>query len=68
MKYLAAYALLALSGKKDISTGDFIQMQRISNPYSVAFNLTPLMPKSTKSLLPSREKPSINSSLRDKPV
>lgn len=66
MKYLAAYALLALSGKKEISTPSSTQMHRILNPSSEAFNPTPPMKKSTRSSRPSEESPSINSSPKDR--
>lgn len=68
MKYLAAYALLALSGKKDISTPPLIQPQAILKPCSTASNPTLQMQRSTKSSRPSRERPSINSSLTDSHV
>lgn len=66
MKYLAAYALLALSGKKDICTHLFIQPLVTSKLSSAVFNHMPLMPRSIKSLKPAKENPSINSSLTDK--
>lgn len=65
MKYLAAYALLALSGKKDISTPPLIQLQAILKPCSPVSNPTPPMQRSTKSSTLSRESPSINSLLMD---
>lgn len=68
MKYLAAYALLALSGKKDISTPSLIQPQAILKPCSTASNPTPQMQRSTKSSRLSRERPSINSLLTDSHV
>ena len=64
MKYLAAYALLALSGKKDISTSHPTQPPRILNPSSVAFNPMPLMPKLTRSSTLSRARLSTSSFLR----
>ena len=39
MKYLAAYALLSLSGKKNISTNDFTQTLLTSNPFSATLDL-----------------------------
>lgn len=68
MKYLAAYALLALSGKKDISTPPLTQPQATLKPCSAAFNPTPPMQRSTKSSRLSRERPSINWLLRDNHV
>jgi hypothetical protein len=66
MKYLAAYALLALSGKKDISTHLVIQPPRTSKPSSVASHRMPLTKKSIKSSPPPRENPSISSSTTGK--
>lgn len=66
MKYLAAYALLALSGKKDICTHLLIQPLVTSKLSSTVFKLMPLIARSTKSLKPAKENPSINSSLTDK--
>ena len=66
MKYLAAYALLALSGKKEISNAILTKTLEISKLFSEVFNPTPLMLKSTKSSMPLEERPSISSSLRDR--
>jgi len=60
MKYLAAYALLALSGKKDISTSFFTQTPMISKPFSAVFNLMHQMMTSTKSSLHLRANLSIS--------
>lgn len=48
MKYLAAYALLSLSGKKDVSKPTFIQALRTSSPSWEPSNLTQLMTRSAK--------------------
>ena len=66
MKYLAAYALLALSGKKDISTLTSTQPPMTSNLSSAASNPTPAMLKSMKWSKHSRASPFTNSSLKDK--
>jgi hypothetical protein len=49
MKYLAAYALLTLSGKKDISIHFIIQPPLILNQLSAVFNAKLRMPKSIAS-------------------
>lgn len=66
MKYLAAYALLALSGKKDISTSRSTQTPRTSRDFSAASNPTPLMQKSMRSSTLSEARPSTSSSLKDR--
>lgn len=66
MKYLAAYALLALSGKKEISNAILMKTLEMLKLFSEAFNHTPLMMKSTKSSMPLEERLSINLSLRDR--
>lgn len=68
MKYLAAYALLSLSGKKDISTNAPTQLLRTSKDCSEASNPTQLMTRSTKLSQLSRVKPSISSSEKARPV
>lgn len=49
MKYLAAYALLALAGKNNISTHHNIQLPKISKQSSPASNPTLTMTNSTES-------------------
>lgn len=66
MKYLAAYALLALSGKKDICTHQSTQPPMTSSPSSAASNPTPPMQKSTRWSMPSRVRPFTRSSLKVK--
>jgi len=65
MKYLAAYALLALSGKKDICTSYLIQPLRILKLFSAVSSPTHLTMTSTKSSQLWRENLSINSLLKD---
>lgn len=65
MKYLAAYALLALSGKKDISTFCSTQPPTISSLSSDLSDLKLPMTTSTELSKPSRESPSINLLLMD---
>ena len=62
MKYLAAYALLTLSGKKDISTTFITQPQKILNLSSAASNAKQTMLKSKASSPTSRASQSTNSS------
>lgn len=50
MKYLAAYALLALAGKNNISTPHNTQPPKISKQSSPASNLTPMTKNSTELL------------------
>jgi hypothetical protein len=66
MKYLAAYALLALSGKKEISNAILIKTLEISKLFSEVFKPMPLMLKSTKLSMLLEERPSISLLLRDK--
>lgn len=66
MKYLAAYALLALSGKKDISNIWFIQKQLTSSPSSETSDLMSLTKMSIDALTASRENPFTNLSPMDK--
>ena len=49
MKYLAAYALLALAGKNNISTQLNTQPQKILKKFSPVSNPTPTMMNSTES-------------------
>ena len=56
MKYLAAYALLALSGKTNISTQALIQPPRTLKLFSTASNLTLLTRNSTESWMLCRER------------
>jgi len=48
MKYLAAYALLALSGKTNISNQSLIQPPKTLKLFSTAFNPMPLTKNSTE--------------------
>ena len=64
MKYLAAYPLLTLSGKKDISTFLFTQTSTISNPSSDPSALKPPTMTSTAASTVSRANPSTSSLLR----
>jgi hypothetical protein len=67
MKYLAAYTLLALSGKKDISISPLTQpptTSRTSSPPPMSPSMTRKLPPSSTR---SREKPSINSLPRAAP-
>ena len=57
MKYLAAYALLALSGKKDISNFDSTQKPQMSNLYSATSDLKSLTTMSIDASKVSRENP-----------
>ena len=66
MKYLAAYALLTLSGKKDISNTHLIQKQPISSPSLETSDLTSLMKTSIDASTALRENPFTNSLLRDR--
>ena len=66
MKYLAAYALLALSGKKDISKNTFTQRQLTSSLFSATSDRRSLTMTSTDASTPSRENPSTNSSPTDR--
>ena len=66
MKYLAAYALLALSGKKDISNIWLIQKQLTSSPSSETSDLMSLTKMSIDALTASRENPFTNLSPMDK--
>ena len=50
MKYLAAYALLTLSGKNNISNKHIIQLPTILKHSSPASNPIPPMTNSTESL------------------
>ena len=66
MKYLAAYALLALSGKKDISKNSFTQRQLTSSLFSATSDRRSQTMTSTDVSTPSRESPSTNSSPTDR--
>lgn len=66
MKYLAAYALLTLGGKKDISTSHLTQPPQTWRLFSAVSSLTLLMPKSIKLSQLLRGNLFTNSSLRDK--
>ena len=66
MKYLAAYALLTLSGKKDISNSHVIQKQLTSSHSSEPSDPTSPMKTSIDALRVLRENPSTNSSPKDK--
>lgn len=67
MKFLAAYTLLALSGKKDISTPSSMQPPPTSR-VSLARATSPAMtPTSTDSSNPSRARRSTNSLLKAPP-
>lgn len=65
MKYLAAYALLTLSGKKEISMYFIMQPLKISNLSSVASHANLMMLKSKLFSPMSRENLSINSLLTE---
>lgn len=60
MKYLAAYALLALSGKNNISNTSLTQTPTISKLSSTAYKHASLTKNSTESLRHSRESHSIS--------
>ena len=64
MKYLAAYALLALAGKNNISTHHNTQPPKISKQSSPASNPTPTTTNSTELSRLWRENRSISWSLR----
>lgn len=66
MKYLAAYALLALSGKKEVSNAILTKTLEISKPSSEVSSPTPPMMKSTRSSMPSEERLFTSSLLRDR--
>lgn len=66
MKYLAAYALLALSGKKDICTHTLIQPLLTSKLSLAVFNHMPLIARSIKLSKPAKENPFTNLLLTDK--
>ena len=65
MKYLAAYALLALSGKNNISNTSLTQTPTISKLSSTAYKHASLTKNSTESLRHSRESHSISWLLRE---
>lgn len=65
MKYLAAYALLTLSGNKNISTLVIMQLPTTSGECSAVLLLKPPTRTSTESSHCSREKMSTNSSPKD---
>lgn len=66
MKYLAAYALLALGGKKDISTSKSIQPLMTSSPSLDPSALTLPTRTSRELSTPSRASPSTSWSLTDR--
>ena len=68
MKYLAAYSLLALSGKKDICRVEVIQLLPTSRPCWAASPPPPTTKTSTRSSVCSRASPSTNSSPQGRAV